>query len=311
MAERPPSSLAAPSAPCWAEEPQQVVRTGLYRYSRNPMYVGVITAIVGQAIVYRSHGIASLRSSLPPSPSTALSSSLRNRTSPALAAPLTMTTAVASPLARLPQTLTVLFSTLIAARRTLLLHHRPCSDTCGARCCSYKRSTIFSSPSRTAAATAPCFCRMQPDMAAHLLGAGLQRVRAVAAALRSWGIGKGDRVAILSENRWEWAIADFACLALGAVDVPIYPNLLADQIIPLLADSGSRVIFVSTRAQYDKIAPHRSATALEHVVVMDDDILPGAETFSSLIADTDNRGSQRDADFDDAALPFSPPISPP
>jgi protein-S-isoprenylcysteine O-methyltransferase Ste14 len=39
------------------EEPQQVVRSGLYRYSRNPMYVGVITAIAGQAIVYRSRGI--------------------------------------------------------------------------------------------------------------------------------------------------------------------------------------------------------------------------------------------------------------
>ncbi|MGA7352164.1 MAG: AMP-binding protein, partial [Acidobacteriaceae bacterium] len=78
-----------------------------------------------------------------------------------------------------------------------------------------------------------------------------QRVRAVATALRSWGIGKGDRVAILSENRWEWAVADFACLAIGAVDVPIYPNLLSDQILPLLADSGSRAIFVTTRAQLD------------------------------------------------------------
>ncbi len=51
-----------------------------------------------------------------------------------------------------------------------------------------------------------------------------QRVRAVAEALTSWGIHKGDRVAILSENRWEWAVADFACLALGVVDVPIYPT---------------------------------------------------------------------------------------
>jgi protein-S-isoprenylcysteine O-methyltransferase Ste14 len=40
------------------EEPRQVVSGGLYRYSRNPMYVGVITAIAGQAIVYRSGGIA-------------------------------------------------------------------------------------------------------------------------------------------------------------------------------------------------------------------------------------------------------------
>src|SRR6202012_3970905 len=97
------------------------------------------------------------------------------------------------------------------------------------------------------------------------------------------GIRKGDRVAILAENRWEWAIADFACLAIGAADVPIYPNLLADQLIPLLADSGARVLFVSTRAQYDKIAPHRAATPLEHIVLMDDDpTATGAEPFSSL-----------------------------
>jgi long-chain acyl-CoA synthetase len=110
-----------------------------------------------------------------------------------------------------------------------------------------------------------------------------ERVRAVAAALRSWDIGKGDRVAILSENRWEWAIADFACLAIGAVDVPIYPTLLADQIGNLLADSGSRAIFLSTRAQYDKIDAIRIPTALEHVVVMDEQSAPDAIAFSSLI----------------------------
>lgn len=44
----------------WAlgEEPQGVVRTGLYRYSRNPMYAGVLMAIAGQAVVYRSRAMA-------------------------------------------------------------------------------------------------------------------------------------------------------------------------------------------------------------------------------------------------------------
>jgi long-chain acyl-CoA synthetase len=136
-----------------------------------------------------------------------------------------------------------------------------------------------------------------------------QRVRAVVAALRSWGIGKGDRVAILSENRWEWAIADFACLAIGAVDVPIYPNLLSDQILPLLADSGSRVLFVSTRAQLEKIAPHRNETALKdiaHIVLMDDEPTSGAENFSSLTAGADARAHNRDATFDNAAREVQP-----
>ncbi len=133
-----------------------------------------------------------------------------------------------------------------------------------------------------------------------------QRVRAVAAALRSWGIRTGDRVAILAENRWEWAVADFACLALGAVDVPIYPTLLAEQIAPLLAHSDSRAIFVSTRVQYDKIAAIRASTPLEHIVIMDEENVPGAVTFSSLVAGADARGVQRDPDFDTIALQVEP-----
>ncbi len=133
-----------------------------------------------------------------------------------------------------------------------------------------------------------------------------QRTRAVAAALRAWDIGKGDRVAILAENRWEWAIADFACLALGAVDVPIYPTLLADQIAPLLADSASRVIFVSTRVQYEKIAAVRGRTVLERIVIMDDENLPDAVTFSSLIAGADARGTNRDPAFDAPARAVQP-----
>ena len=50
-------------------------------------------------------------------------------------------------------------------------------------------------------------------------GALRRRVAAVAGGLRSWGIGRGDRVAILSENRPEWTIADFASLLLGAATV--------------------------------------------------------------------------------------------
>src|SRR5260370_30514009 len=50
----------------------------------------------------------------------------------------------------------------------------------------------------------------------------------VARALSTWGLKKGDRVAILSENRYEWAIADFACLCLGLVDGPVYTTLTAE-----------------------------------------------------------------------------------
>ena len=132
-----------------------------------------------------------------------------------------------------------------------------------------------------------------------------QRVRALAEAFGKWGVRKGDRVAILAENRWEWAVADFAALALGAVDVPIYPTLTAEQTAELLADSGSRIAVVSTRAQYDKVAQHRAQTALEHIVIMDEEGTPDAVLFSSLMGDAD-KASGRDAGFDRDAYSVVP-----
>ncbi|MGH9524865.1 MAG: AMP-dependent synthetase/ligase, partial [Terriglobales bacterium] len=97
-----------------------------------------------------------------------------------------------------------------------------------------------------------------------------RRVIAVARSLARWGIGRGDRVAILAENRPEWAIADFATLLLGAVDVPIYPTLTNDQTLAILQDSGVRLAFVSTAEQLNKILALQDRTAIEKVIVMDD-----------------------------------------
>jgi long-chain acyl-CoA synthetase len=132
-----------------------------------------------------------------------------------------------------------------------------------------------------------------------------QRVRAVAEAFTLWDIRKGDRIAILGENRWEWAIADFATLALGAVDVPIYPTLTADQTAVLLADSGARVAVVSTRAQYDKVAQTRAQTDVERIVLMDEEGTADAVLFSSLIGDADKK-TDRDAAFDRGAYDVQP-----
>jgi long-chain acyl-CoA synthetase len=111
----------------------------------------------------------------------------------------------------------------------------------------------------------------------------LSRVHTLANVFSSWGIVKGDRIALLAENRWEWAVVDFATLVLGAVDVPIYPTLTADQIALLLIDSGARVAVVSTEAQYRKLASIRSRTQLEHIVVMDEIADNEATALSSLL----------------------------
>jgi long-chain acyl-CoA synthetase len=94
-----------------------------------------------------------------------------------------------------------------------------------------------------------------------------QRVMRCARGLRAIGVKPGDRVAILSENRPEWAIADYACLTTGVIDVAIYPNLPPDQVAYILRDSGAVAIFVSTAAQAEKAtAARRDAPAVKHVI---------------------------------------------
>lgn len=109
------------------------------------------------------------------------------------------------------------------------------------------------------------------------------RVQALAHTFAGWGVGKGDRVALLSDNRWEWAATDFATLALGAVDVPLYATLPADQTRYMLRDSAAKVAVVSSREQYEKVIACKDLPALEHIVVMDDGEFPGAESFTRLL----------------------------
>jgi long-chain acyl-CoA synthetase len=96
-----------------------------------------------------------------------------------------------------------------------------------------------------------------------------QKVAGVARVLRQWGLTKGDRLAILSENRFEWAAVDFASLLLGVVVVPIYSTLTAQQTAYILRDSGARVVVVSTEKQLEKVLCIRDQRAVEKVVVMD------------------------------------------
>jgi len=95
-------------------------------------------------------------------------------------------------------------------------------------------------------------------------------VAKLARTLKEWGIQKGDRVAILSENRPEWMIADFACVSSGIIDVPIYATLTAEQTLYLLQNSRARVVFVSTLEQLRKVQSIQPKTSVEKIVVMDD-----------------------------------------
>ena len=128
-------------------------------------------------------------------------------------------------------------------------------------------------------------------------------VATLARVLKQWGIHKGDRVAILAENRPEWMIADFACVTTGIIDVPIYATLTADQTLYLLQNSGARVIFVSTLEQLRKIQSIRKQTSLEKIVVMDDISEVNVIPMWSLI---NSASQEEDPQFDEEAHRITP-----
>ena len=100
----------------------------------------------------------------------------------------------------------------------------------------------------------------------------LERVQAISLGLRELGIKPGDKVAIVSENRPEWALSDYACLTSGTTDVPIYPTLTAKQTEYILRDSESVAVFVSTAAQLDKVLEAKGGgnlAGLKYVIVFD------------------------------------------
>ncbi len=99
-----------------------------------------------------------------------------------------------------------------------------------------------------------------------------RKSRAVAAALMNAGVNKGDRVAILSNTREEWVVADIAILMAGAVTVPVYPTLTAEETAYILENSGVSAVFVENPQHFEKLT-ERAASAivskLARIIVFD------------------------------------------
>lgn len=114
------------------------------------------------------------------------------------------------------------------------------------------------------------------------------RVLTLAAGLRAAGIKERGIVSILSGNRPEWVIADFAVLTLNAMDVPIYPTNTAAQVAYILNDSGAEMVFVENKMQLEKIMQEKdSLPKLRKVVVIEpfeekDDFITDLDTLMKL-----------------------------
>jgi long-chain acyl-CoA synthetase len=96
------------------------------------------------------------------------------------------------------------------------------------------------------------------------------QVRDFSLGLIQLGVKKGDRVALLSENRPEWAITDLAALAAGGVTVPMFSTLTSAQVEYIVKDAGAKIICVSTKKQLDKLS--RFKAELTHIIVFDADV---------------------------------------
>jgi long-chain acyl-CoA synthetase len=112
----------------------------------------------------------------------------------------------------------------------------------------------------------------------------VERVKSVALGVASLGIRPGDRIALLSENRPEWSIADLAILSLGAINVPIYTTQALEQVDYILSDSGARAIFISNRRLYKHIKPVLDKRPLEHLIFFEEDVAEDIEHGSALTA---------------------------
>ena len=134
----------------------------------------------------------------------------------------------------------------------------------------------------------------------------LSDVESLAMGLRELGVAKGDRVALLSENRYEWPIVDLAVLGLGAVTVPIYPSLTASQVHYLLANSEAKVALVSTAEQLAKLREASTGTPLGSIVHMDPaPAAPGTQSLADLLARGQARREREPHAFTESAAAVS------
>jgi long-chain acyl-CoA synthetase len=120
----------------------------------------------------------------------------------------------------------------------------------------------------------------------------LRRVRHIALGLESIGVKRGERVGIMSENRPEWALADWACLCSGMTDVPVYPTLPAEQIVHPLNDSGATALFVSTPEQAAKAMQVRSQFTTVRTIISFVDAKPAGVDMT--LAELEAKGASID-----------------
>ncbi|HWM88442.1 MAG TPA: AMP-binding protein, partial [Kofleriaceae bacterium] len=119
-----------------------------------------------------------------------------------------------------------------------------------------------------------------------------ERAKAIAAGLRSLGISNEDRVAILSNTRVEWVIADLGIMCAGGATTTVYPTTEADDAAYIISDSGSKVLIAENPQQAAKLEG-ASLPGLERVVLIDGEPKAGASVPQMTLAELERVGREK------------------
>jgi len=134
-----------------------------------------------------------------------------------------------------------------------------------------------------------------------------ERIKAIALGLKELGVARGDKLIILSENRPEWHMTDFANLCLGGVTVPVYTSLMPDQIRYIIDDSDAKVVVCSGLALWGRLAAVKGALSkVRHFIVMDGPAPEGALAMSDVIEKGRSVAALQPGLFEELAMSVKP-----
>jgi long-chain acyl-CoA synthetase len=125
----------------------------------------------------------------------------------------------------------------------------------------------------------------------------LARAKRIAAGLHAIGVQRGDRVALLSESRVEWTLADAGSIFAGAIDVPIYATLTPPQVRYILNDSGACVLFLPNREKFIELKDALGeCPQVKHVIFFD------ADGDGMTLAQLEEKGRELEPDYIDRSV---------
>lgn len=121
---------------------------------------------------------------------------------------------------------------------------------------------------------------------AYSTGEVIEMINKLSKALMKWGIQKGDKIALISNNRPEWNFVDLGAQQLGAISVPLYPNITESQYEFIMNDADVKICFVSDEELFQKVnAIRNNVSGLQEVYTFDQ--VEGATNWETLLEDID------------------------